>query len=87
MKTKTKTLKGWANNSDLFFSQNTTNESFLTRFKDLKKDLEQKGYKELNTSFATLKNKSASEKIIVKAWYWLGSWNDPKVKQYAVFYK
>jgi len=87
MITKTKTLKGWANNSDLFFSKNVKNKTFLIQFNELKKQLLKKGYKELNTSFDTLKGKKASEKIIIKGWYWLGSWNDPKKQTYSVFYK
>ena len=87
MKIKTKTLKGWANNSDLFFSENSTNETFTTQFEKLKKDLLKKGYKQLNISFDDLRGKRASTKIIIKGWYWLGSWSDPKKKQYAVFYK
>ena len=87
MKVRTKTLKGWANNSDYFFSQNSTNETFKSQFNQLKKELTSKGFKELNTAFSTLRGKGATEKIIVKGWYWLGSWSDPKKKQFTVFYK
>ena len=87
MKITSKTLKGYANNSDLLFSENSKNDTFLTQLNTLKKELLKKGFKELNTAFDTLKGKNANEKIIVKAWYWNGSWSDPKKQQYTVFYK
>lgn len=87
MKIKTITLKGWANNSDLLFSKNVKNKTFLNQFNELKKELLKKGFKELNITFDTLRGKNASEKIVVKGWYWLGSWNDPKKQTYSVFFK
>lgn len=87
MKVTTKTLKGWANNSDFLFSENSKNDKFLIEFKELKKNLLKKGFKELNTSFDSLRDKKASQKIIIKAWFWGGSWSNPKKKQYTVFYK
>ena len=72
MKTTTKTLKGWVNDSNYFASSNV--ESNLFR-KNLEKFREQlgDGWKQLNTAFDTLRGKGASEVIVIKGWYWRGS--------------
>ena len=87
MKTKTITLKGWANTSDLLFSQNTNNNVFIGNFRALAARITADGYKQLNTAFDTLHGKKAVEKITVNGWYWKGAWSDPKKETYSVFYK
>lgn len=87
MKISSITLKGWVNKSDYLTCQNSTNEVFIKNFNEFKKDMEDKGFKRLNISFDTLKGKNATEKIIVKGWYWKGGWSDNKKHQVAVFYK
>jgi len=85
MKTTTKTIKGWANNSMLTFSENTTNDTFLNSLdKFIQENL--KGFKRLGLG-ETLRGKNATEKVIIKGWYWHGSWSDPTKETFAVFYK
>lgn len=87
MKTKQITLKGWANNSDLMCSENSTNSKFLAQFLPLQDELLEKGFKRLNLAFDNLRGKNATEKVIIKGWYWRGAWSDPSKETYAVFYK
>lgn len=86
MKTTTKTLKGWVNDSNYFASSNV--ESNLFR-KNLEKFREQlgDGWKQLNTAFDTLRGKGASEVIVIKGWYWRGSWSDPTKEMVTKFYR
>ena len=83
-KTKTVTLKGWANKSDLIFSQNSDNSIFNKNLQDFLKTL--KGYKKLST-FDTLRGKEYKEKIIIRGWYWRGSWADPTKETVLTLYK
>ena len=85
MKVRTKTLKGWANNSDYFFSQNSKNDTFLKNLKEYEKT-NLKGFKRLKFN-QTLRGKEAKEKVIIKAYYWRGSWNDPAKETYCTYYK
>jgi len=85
MKTTTKTIKGWANNSSLFFSENTTNDAFNGNLKKfVKENLAE--FKQLKFN-ETLKGKNAIEKYIIKGWYWRGSWSDPTKETITIFYK
>lgn len=86
MKTKQITLKGWVNKSYLMLSENTTNEIFALNFKQKKDELLANGYKKLQ-SWELLRDKKASEKIIIKGWYWRGAWSDATKETCAVFYK
>ena len=86
MKTKQITLKGWVNKSYLMFSENTTNEIFALNFKQKKDELLANGYKKLQ-SWELLRDKKATEKVVIKGWYWLGAWADPSKEVYAIFYK
>ena len=85
MKTKVKTIAGWANNTDYYFSQNATNDIFQ---KNLEKYISEnlRGYKRLNF-WDTLRGKGATEKIIIRGKYWRGSWNDPTTETVTIFYK
>lgn len=87
MKTKTKTIRGWANKSDLLFSQNSGNIIFTENFRELESRLIKDGYKQLNIAFDTLRGKNATAKVVVKGWHWRGSWSDPTKEIYAIFYK
>lgn len=87
MQVKVKTLKGWANKSGYLFSENTENQYFLSNFQKFKDELLNEGYKQLNTAFYTLRGKNATEKVIIKGWYWMGGWSDNKKQTFAVFYK
>jgi len=85
MKVKTKTIKGWASDTNYMFSQNVRGDTFSKNLaKYVKENL--RGFKRLK-SFQYLKGKNASEKVIIKAWYWRGNWSDPIKKTYCIFYK
>ena len=79
MKTKTITLKGWANS--------TTNKTFALNYKQKKDELLANGYKELRFWELCLRGKNATEKIVIKGWYWRGAWADATKETYSVFYK
>jgi len=85
MQTIKKTIKGWANNSDLFFSQNSKNDLFIKNLSDYVKT-ELRGYKRLN-SFSTLRDKKASKKVIIYGWVWNGSWASPTKEIHSIYYK
>lgn len=89
MKVRTKILKGWCNTTSFLFSQNLKSsckvQQSLNDF--LEQEINGKGYKELNIAFDTLRNKNATEKIIVKGWYWRGSWASPTKEIITVYYK
>ena len=89
MKTITKTIKGWANNTDFFTNSNTTNNDFINNLNKYLSDNKvfEKGFKELNTAFDTLHGKNATEKIVIKGRYWSGNWADPYKSIYKVYYK
>jgi hypothetical protein len=73
MKTTIKTIKGFAN-SQMF--EKNLNE-FINSLN---------GFKELSC-FETLKSKKASEKVVIKAWYFRGEWSDPTKETFRVYYK
>ena len=87
MKTKTITLKGWANNSDLMCCENSNNDKFTKQFSEIKRELLLNGFNELNISFENLRGKNAAEKVVIKGWYWRGAWADATKETYSVFYK
>lgn len=74
MTTKTKTIRGWANSTTFLKNLNEYKEKNLQGFKRL-------------SCFETLKNKKATEKVIIYGCYWMGEWADPQKKVYATFYK
>ena len=85
MKTKVVTLKGWANNSNLLFSENSQSTNFDANMnKYISENLQ--GYKRLKF-WDTLRGKKATQKVVIKGRYWRGSWADPTVETVAVFYK
>ena len=65
MKTTIKTINaGYANNSDLFYSPNSTNDKFIVALKNyIEKNLN--GFIELK-SWDSLRGKNATEKVIIK---------------------
>lgn len=77
MKTKQITLKGFAN---------VLNDKFIFQFRQLEKQLIESGYNKLPFNH-NLHGKKATEKIIIKAWYFRGNWNDKSLEQYNIFYK
>jgi len=85
MKTTIKTIKGWANKSNYLFSQNSENKTFSANLESYK-NTHLKGFKQLG-EFETLKGKRATEKVIIKGWYWGGSWSDPTKEIVFTFYK
>ena len=74
MKIKVKTIHGYVGS-----------ETFNKNLNDFVKS-ELSGFKELSC-FETLKSKKASEKVVIKAWYWRGEWSDPTKEVYTVYYK
>jgi hypothetical protein len=80
MKTTTKTIKGWANNSDLLFSQNTRNKAFTDNLNTAIQSAQQNG-------FSKHKPTPVSHKLILKGWHWKGSWNDPTKQTVLTLYK
>lgn len=85
MKVRTKTIKGWANSSSYLFSQNSRNKTFENNLKEYaEKHLQ--GFKRIKF-YETLKGKNASEKVIIKGWYWRGAWSDPSKEVVTIFYK
>ena len=74
MKTRIKTIKGF-----------THTETFKKNLNDFIAS-ELKDFKEL-TCFETLKNKKATEKVVIKALVWHGEWSDPTKETYTVYYK
>ena len=87
MKTKQITIRGWANDTDYLFNENTGNSVFMGNFRAKERELLKSGYKELNRAFDTLRGKNATERIDVYGWYWRGSWSDPQKQIFATFYK
>jgi hypothetical protein len=84
-KTKVKTIKGWANDSDLFFSPNTQSNEFTANLINYAKN-HLKGFKRL-PFYKSLRNIHFNEKVIIKGWYWRGSWNNPTKETVAIYYK
>lgn len=85
MKTRVKTIKGFANNSAYLFSQNSDKLSFESNLKKFI-DSELMGYQELRT-WDDLRGKKAKEKVIIKGYYWRGSWSDATKETVKIFYK
>ena len=88
MKNTVKTIKGYINNSDLLCSENSNNNLFLNNLEKyiIENDLLSKGFKKLSY-FQTLRDKQAKEKIIIKGYYWRGSWADPSKETYCIYYR
>jgi len=74
MKIKVKTINGYVGSET--FNKNLNNY--------VKNEL--KDFKEL-TCFETLKSKKASEKVVIKAWYYRGEWSNSTKETYTVYYK
>jgi len=85
MKTTVKTIRGYVNNSDLLFSQNSENSTFLKNLKQYERT-NLKGFKQLKFN-QTLRGKEVKEKVIIKAYYWRGNWNNPTKETYCTYYK
>jgi hypothetical protein len=88
MKITVKTIKGYINNSDLLYSENSNNNLFLNNLEKyiIENDLFNKGFKKLS-SFQTLRDKQAKEKIIIKGYYWRGSWAGASKETYCIYYR
>lgn len=74
MKIKVKTINGYVGS-----------ETFNKNLNDFVKS-ELNGFKEF-PAFKTLRGLKATQKVIIKAWYWRGEWNDPTKEIYAIYYK
>lgn len=85
MKATTKTIKGWAINTCFMFSENVTNTLFKANLEKYASENLQ-GYKRLSV-VDTLKDKKVTEKVIIKGWYWQGSWANPIKRTAAIYYK
>jgi len=85
MKATTKTIKGWAINTCFMFSENVTNTLFKANLEKYASENLQ-GYKRLSAT-DTLKGKKVTEKVIIKGWYWQGSWSEPIKRTAAIYYK
>ena len=75
----TKTIKGWANDSSLLFSQNSKKSAFIKNLEKFKKD---HNLKEITTGFYSAAN-SDKKRYIIKGWYWRGCWADPTKETYC----
>ena len=74
---KTKTIRGYANCSDLLFSQNSSNVNFRNNLNKFIKDNNLKEYPQLfKGGFYSKKNEN-KKRYIIKGWYWRGCWSDP----------
>lgn len=83
MSIKIKTLKGWANNSDFIFSQNSTNKTFKNELEKYKKENNLIEYSQtFKGGFYSKKNQNR-KRVIIKGWYWRGSWSDPTKEIYC----
>jgi hypothetical protein len=77
--TTTKTIKGWVNNSNLLFSQNSSSDLFTNNLNEyIKANLH---------GYTTKRKKGYTHKVIIKGWYWRGSWSDPTKETVLTFYK
>ncbi len=85
MKTRVKTIKGWANNTSYLTSSNVRNDTFATNLQTYVKTALQ-GFTELKF-WDTLRGKNATEVVIIKGWYWRGVWNDPTKKIITKYYR
>lgn len=85
MKVRTKTIKGWANGSSFLFSENSRSDLFAKNLKEYQ-DKHLCGYKQLKF-YESLKGKNATEKVVIKGWYWRGAWSDPSKEVVTIFYK
>ena len=85
MKTKSKTIKGWANDTSLMTSPNVRSSAFEQNLKEYR-DRHLSEYKELSF-FDTLRGKGARVKFVIYGWYWRGAWADPTKEIYTTFYK
>lgn len=86
MKTTQKTIKGWVNDSDYLTSSNVRSNNFRENLAKFKESLGE-GWKQLNTAFDSLRDKGASEVIVIKGWYWRGCWSDPTKEIVTKFYR
>ena len=74
MKIKVKTINGYVGSETFNKNLNNYVKSELKDFKEL-------------TCFETLKGKKATEKVVIKAWYFRGEWSDPTKETFRVYYK
>lgn len=72
MKTQTKTVSGFANGTN--------------NLPEICDELRKNGYKELSF-FETLRGKKATEKVVVKGYYWRGERADKSKETIVIFYK
>lgn len=85
MKTKVKTIKGWALNTCFMFSENVTNTLFKANLEKYASENLQ-GYKRLSVS-DSLKGKIVTNKVIIKGWCWQGNWSNAVKRTVAIYYK
>ena len=80
---KIKTIKGWANESNLLFSKNSNNSYFIQELEKYKKANNLVVYNQLlNGGFYSKKFENV-KRVIIKGWYWRGSWSDPTKETYC----
>lgn len=80
---KVKVIKGWANNSDYLFSQNSENTSFKKELEKYKKENNLVEYSQLFKGGFYSKKFSDKKRVIIKGWYWRGSWSSPTKETYC----
>lgn len=81
MKVRTKIIKGWVN----IFPENNSSNLFAKNLKEYQ-DKHLIGYNKLQF-WETLRGKNATEKVVIKGWYWRGKWSDPTTEVVKIFYK
>lgn len=83
-----RTLKNWANTTNFIFGSPNTNGNRATE--ELRRMIKEHFPKfvEINPwdTFRDVPESYGCDKLIVRAWYWRGSWSDPTKEVYARFY-
>lgn len=88
-KTRQITLKNWGSSTDFFASPNVSEDGARKELSDLMAN-ELKDYVLLprwTNSFRDCPDSRGCDKVVIKAWYWRGSWADPTKETYARLYK
>ena len=85
MKVTSKTIRGYVNDSTYLFSENSTSSKFDRNLDEyVSKHLS--GYT-LLPSWDTLRGKEVSHKVVIKGYWWRGSWSDPSKGVVCVYYR
>lgn len=83
MNIKVKTIKGWANDSNLLFSKNSNSSYFKEQLEKYKKENNLIEYNQHFKGGFFSKKYNNVKRVIIKGWYWRGSWSDPTKETYC----